>query len=83
MYVDLGYVDDLDDFNEPAENLDDGQWLEFDQTEFIGIGYENIEFEETNWDETGKVYIPNSCYTETCRVHVAFHGCTSSAEGLE
>ena len=26
-------------------------------------------------DETGFVYVPKTCESERCRVHVAFHGC--------
>ena len=77
IYVDLGYVDDVHSFNEPAEELEDGAWIDFDQTEFVGVGFD-IAFDDTNWWETGQVYIPSTCYTSTCRVHVAFHGCTSN-----
>ena len=31
MYKELGYVESIDDFNEPATNTDDwGSWLTFD-----------------------------------------------------
>lgn len=32
--------------------------------------------------DTGYVYIPSSCQTETCRVHINFHGCNQNAESV-
>ena len=35
MYVDLGYANDLNDFNELAADKSNGIWSDFDQTEFV------------------------------------------------
>lgn len=51
----------------------------FDQTEFqdpalvgkIGLA------------DTGYVYVPTACETQTCRVHVVFHGCKQYAENAQ
>lgn len=50
-----------------------GNLLLFDQTEF-GI-------DKPTMDETGYVYIPNTCLnalTQRCVVHVALHGCQNA-----
>ncbi|KJH68994.1 PHB depolymerase family esterase [Chromobacterium violaceum] len=52
----------------PAAKLS-GQLKDFDQTEFSKTGY-------TGLSDTGHVYIPAACAKDSCRVHVAFHGCT-------
>ena len=80
IYKDLGYVSEGESFAPAsASPYEDGVWIEFDQTEFIkfdgkfdpAVGL----LEQTEFGETGRAYIPNSCNTETCRVHVALHGC--------
>ena len=80
LYVDLGYADNLDDFNAPAA-APDGQWADFNQGEFVGIG-SDIPFKESKWGSTGKVFIPTSCQSTTCRVHISFHGCSSNADTI-
>ncbi|OBU87129.1 extracellular catalytic domain type 2 short-chain-length polyhydroxyalkanoate depolymerase [Chromobacterium subtsugae] len=52
----------------PAAKLS-GQLKDFDQTEFSKKGY-------TGLSDIGHVYIPAACAKDSCRVHVAFHGCT-------
>ncbi|POZ63817.1 extracellular catalytic domain type 2 short-chain-length polyhydroxyalkanoate depolymerase [Chromobacterium alticapitis] len=52
----------------PAAKLS-GELRDFDQTEFSKKGY-------TGLSNIGHVYIPAACVKESCRVHVAFHGCT-------
>jgi hypothetical protein len=48
----------------------------FDQTEFLDnpslVGQAGLA-------DTGWVYVPTACETETCRVHVVFHGCLQYA----
>lgn len=46
----------------------EGDLLRFNQKEFIAS-------DNTGMDEDAFVYIPQSCKTEQCRVHVAVHGC--------
>ena len=39
IYSELGYVEDIDDFNEPTTDIEDyGSWLKFDQREFVELG---------------------------------------------
>jgi hypothetical protein len=33
--------------------------------------------------DTGYIYVPDACKTETCRVHVVFHGCKQNAGNPE
>ncbi|WP_322042430.1 PHB depolymerase family esterase [Paraburkholderia sp. J67] len=52
-----------------------GELLDFDQTEFF-------KRERTGLSDVGHVYIPADCLTQTCRVHVVFHGCTQEDSRL-
>ena len=45
-----------------------GKIIEFDQTEFI-------EGDRSSMSESAYAYIPKSCETKSCKVHVAMHGC--------
>ena len=53
-----------------------GELVSFDQTPFtsaagaLGMG------------QTGYAYIPSGCRGQSCRVHVAFHGCRQSADQI-
>jgi hypothetical protein len=49
-----------------------GRLIEFDQREFGGVSMADV----------GYVYVPASCASEGCRVHVAFHGCRQGAEQI-
>ena len=75
MFVDLGYANDTNDFNELAADTSNGIWSDFDQTEFVV----NQDFSRYGWDTTGKVFIPNQCNTKTCKLHISFHSCGSDA----
>jgi poly(3-hydroxybutyrate) depolymerase len=46
--------------------------MAFDQQEFGGV----------SMGATGYAYVPASCASERCRVHVAFHGCRQGAEEI-
>jgi poly(3-hydroxybutyrate) depolymerase len=45
----------------------------------VGID-SDLDWDDHDWFDKGKVYIPWSCYEKTCKVHVAFHGCWSNAD---
>ncbi|MBV7263429.1 poly(3-hydroxybutyrate) depolymerase [Photobacterium sp. WH77] len=45
-----------------------GDLMAFDQSEFISSPH-------TSMDDTAYVYIPTSCRSASCKVHVAVHGC--------
>lgn len=54
-----------------------GSIIQFDQEEFMsGYAY------SISMDDTGYAYIPDSCTTETCKVHVVMHGCGQSEQSL-
>ena len=48
-----------------------GTVLRFDQRPYAGYS--------AGLDDTGYVYVPEACRRQTCRVHVAFHGCRQGA----
>lgn len=54
----------------PAARLS-GTLLRFDQRPYAGYS--------AGLDETGYAYVPAVCRSQTCRVHVAFHGCRQGA----
>ena len=47
----------------------------FDQTEFVDPALVG----QVGLADTGWVYVPSACGTETCRAHVVFHGCLQYA----
>ncbi|GAB6261132.1 poly(3-hydroxybutyrate) depolymerase [Photobacterium sp. CCB-ST2H9] len=51
----------------PATSLT-GELIAFDQSEFFDTSL-------TSMDNTAYVYIPKSCRSESCKVHVSVHGC--------
>ncbi len=53
-----------------------GQLLTFDQKEFAGSPY------AISMDDSGFVFLPDTCRAGGCRVHVAFHGCLQGRETL-
>lgn len=52
-----------------------GQLIQFNQRSFI-------QGELSSMDDDAYVYIPASCQTQACRVHVALHGCRQGASVL-
>ncbi|XP_030834666.1 uncharacterized protein LOC100888183 [Strongylocentrotus purpuratus] len=56
-----------------ATTSQDGDLLEFDQTEFFPYGNPGLE----SVANTGYVYVPTGCLVDAslCRVHLALHGC--------
>ena len=48
---------------------------EFDQREFVTGGNPEL----VGLADTGYVYVPTACKTQTCRVHVVFHGCLQNS----
>lgn len=59
--------------NPPATQLS-GTIIPFDQDEFISSNISSMA-------STGYLYVPQSCQTQTCKVHVVFHGCEQGATG--
>jgi hypothetical protein len=54
-----------------------GSMLEFDQSEFFPAD------EDAGLNPLGQVYIPEACAAgATCRLHVAFHGCSQHQENI-
>jgi poly(3-hydroxybutyrate) depolymerase len=66
----------LGSLSPPAAKAD-GRLVQFDQKAFA----ENNAYAISMADD-GYAYIPLACDTQTCRVHVAFHGCRQGAEAI-
>lgn len=56
----------------PAASTLSGKIIPFDQDEFIS-GF------MSSMSDTAYLYVPQSCETAHCKVHVAFHGCEQGA----
>lgn len=65
----LNYI--YGNLNPPVSTLS-GKLIEFDQSEFIHSFISSMS-------DTAYAYVPKSCETQTCKVHVAFHGCRQGA----
>jgi len=64
-----------EDLRAPAETGKlSGQIIEFNQAEFIPPSGKH-----SSMSEKAYAYVPQSCETGACRVHVAFHGCEQGA----
>ncbi|HKT34876.1 MAG TPA: hypothetical protein VJR03_08580 [Nitrospira sp.] len=62
--------------NPPSFRLN-GTFIEYDQTEFFdGDAYVH------SMRDSGFVYVPESCRSSRCRVHVAFHGCLQNYDTI-
>jgi Poly(3-hydroxybutyrate) depolymerase len=57
--------------NPPATTLS-GKIISFNQREFV-------DSDRSSMSDVAYAYIPKSCEQQTCKVHVAFHGCEQGA----
>jgi hypothetical protein len=64
--------------NSPSSSALGGSILAFDQREFVA----GNDPKSVGLADTGYVFIPTACQTQTCRVHVVFHGCLQYAGRL-
>lgn len=60
--------------NPPVSTLG-GSMLSFNQRSFLHTPYSSMS-------NTAYVYVPKACNTESCRVHVVFHGCGQGATAI-
>lgn len=60
------------ELNPPADTLS-GEIVEFWQKDFI-------ESSTTSMSDSAFLYVPESCNSNPCRVHVVFHGCQQGAK---
>jgi hypothetical protein len=60
---------------EPADAHEAGTLMAFDQTRFF-----DAQDTRASLRAAGYVYVPNICRTQSCRLHVAFHGCRQTIE---
>lgn len=59
--------------NPPADKDQlSGKIIKFDQSEFISA-------DQTSMSKEAYAYVPKACETETCKVHIAIHGCRQGA----
>jgi hypothetical protein len=63
------------DLKPPVRQLS-GKILKFNQKKFTG-SFASRYF--SSMSDDGYLYVPKSCETETCKVHVVFHGCEQGA----
>lgn len=61
--------------NPPATTLS-GKIIEFDQSEFAPSVLSSMS-------SSAYAYVPKSCDTQICKVHVAFHGCEQGATKID
>jgi poly(3-hydroxybutyrate) depolymerase len=59
----------------PPKGKPTGRLLSFDQGEFG-------EMYGISLAQTGYAYVPGTCDKQTCRIHVAFHGCRQNADAV-
>jgi poly(3-hydroxybutyrate) depolymerase len=59
------------ELNPPATELS-GQIIKFNQEQFVHSFLSSMS-------DDAYLYVPKSCETETCKVHIAFHGCEQGA----
>lgn len=64
----------IDDVSAPNNNKK-GELVEFDQQKMGGNAAESLA-------DIGYFYIPQSCKTTECKVHINFHGCNQNAEKI-
>ncbi len=60
----------------PPPTQETGRLVAFDQKEFAADAH------AISLADTGYVYLPRSCESTRCRVHVAFHGCRQNAAAV-
>ncbi len=60
--------------NAPSTDGLSGSILEFDQGQFVDGNPRTVGLADT-----GYVYVPLACQTDTCQAHVVFHGCQQYA----
>lgn len=61
---------------EPPAAEPGGRFVAFDQNEFLP----DRKAHDHSMSDSGMAYIPDSCNTRRCRVHVAFHGCLQNED---
>ena len=59
----------------PSSSTLTGKVIAFNQRSFIQEAYSSM-------NNTGYAYIPKACDSESCRVHVVFHGCLQTTQAI-
>lgn len=60
---------------QPSSGTLTGKVIAFNQRSFIQNSYSSM-------NNTGYAYIPKACDSESCRVHVVFHGCLQTTQAI-
>ena len=60
---------------QPSSTALTGKLIAFNQRSFIQNAYSSM-------NNTGYAYIPKACDSESCRVHVVFHGCLQTTQAI-
>ena len=61
--------------NPPSSKRSLGSMLKFDQAKFVKLVDPTLIPAFIGLAGSGRVYVPKACKTDTCRVHIVFHGC--------
>jgi poly(3-hydroxybutyrate) depolymerase len=70
------YPDNFSDASDDPHR--DGTLIAFDQTEFF-----DPRDGSASLHGVGYVYVPRKCAEESCRLHVAFHGCNQDVDSIQ
>ncbi|WP_363345902.1 polyhydroxybutyrate depolymerase [Methylocystis echinoides] len=62
----------------PRNAQESGRYIQFDQKEFLPDG----DARGHSLSDAGYAYVPTACAEESCRVHVAFHGCRQQVDAI-
>lgn len=60
---------------QPSSTTLTGKVIAFNQRNFIQEAYSSM-------NNTGYAYVPKACDSESCRVHVVFHGCLQTTQAI-
>lgn len=61
----------------PKSQKPEGSLLRFDQRPYV-----TGKAVDASFAEEGYLYVPHSCLSGGCRIHIAFHGCRQNAEAV-
>jgi poly(3-hydroxybutyrate) depolymerase len=59
---------------EPVDAHQNGELREFDQSPFFD------ESSMSSMSSVGYIYVPTTCLSQECRLHIAFHGCRQNVD---
>ena len=71
----------MNDFNPPASTGDlKGKFSYFNQEEVVAWDDPVASFIQSAMRPIALLFVPDSCSTTTCKLHIGFHGCGGSSD---